>query len=431
MGKGGSMDAGTRKTTALIAFTILALVAGACAPTQEQPQSETDTKVPDEIVIGATLPLTGEEADVGGYFKEGYELAFKEVNDAGGLQLGDQKVPVTLNLLDDTTNQQTAANLAQKLIDDGAHALLGTYSTDLVQAQSTVAEQNQMPYVNGGGAATAIYQRGYKWIFGALAPIQSLATSQMEWIDTYQNQGKLPTPAEIAVIWENTSHGEDYLKGIQQFSEQSGGDYRVVMDESFELNTKDYSAVLGKVEAQGVDFFMADAHLPDFLTMHRQYIARGLCHDIITYGARGSEQDAVEVIGQQNVNYILSAVWWNDQLAEHQPEVNEHFISLFEREYDRTPEWYGALSYDTARALFTAIEGAGGADKEAVREELVNLKMTSVVPTGTLSFPEETGYQADYPFLVQQNLPNGSSPIIYPDELATGRGIPQNPNCKT
>jgi branched-chain amino acid transport system substrate-binding protein len=56
--------------------------------------------------------------------------------------------------------------------------------------------------------------------------------------------------------------------------------------------------------------------------------------------------------------------------------------------------------------------------------------MESVVPFGTLTFPEETGYQADYAFLVQQNTPNGSSPIIYPDELATGKGIPKNPNCQ-
>jgi branched-chain amino acid transport system substrate-binding protein len=425
------METSARRTRLLpTSVAVLVLVVAACAPTQEQTDSGGGSEVPDEVVIGATLPLTGEEADVGGYFKEGYELAFKQVNDAGGLQLGDQKVSVRLELLDDTTNQQTAANLAQKLVDDGAHALLGTYSTDLVQAQSTVAEQNQIPYVNGGGAATAIYQRDYQWIFGALAPIQSLAISQMKWIDAHQDRGGLPKPAEIAVIWENTSHGEDYLKGIRQFAEQSGGDYEVVMDESFELNTKDYSAILGKVEAEGVDFFMADAHLPDFLTMHRQYISRGLCHDIITYGARGSEQDAVEVIGQKNVNYILSAVWWNDQLVKSQPQVNQDFIRLFKQEYGRTPEWYGALSYDTVRALFTAIEKAGSVDPEAVRQELANLEMESVVPFGTLSFPEETGYQANYPFLVQQNLPNGSSPIIYPKELATGRGVASNPSCK-
>jgi branched-chain amino acid transport system substrate-binding protein len=409
-------------------FAALTLLFSACAPAQQEEAAGT-AEVPDEILIGATLPLTGDEADAGGYFKEGYELAFKELEDEGGLQVGDKQVPVKLKVLDDTTNPSTAVNLAEKLVEDGAHALLGTYSTTLVQAQSTAAEREAIPYVNGGGAATAIYQRGYKWVFGALAPIQSLAISQMEWITDEQKKGSIPEPAKIAVIWENTTHGEDYLKGIQDFAEQSDGAYEVIMDESFELDTKDYSPVLSKVQSQDLDLFMADAHLPDFLTMHRQYISRDLCHEVITYGARGSEEDAVEVVGQKNVNYIISAVWWHAQLAKTQPNLNNHFIELFEDEYGRTPEWYGALAYDTARALFTAIEEAGSVDRAEVRDALVNLEMESVVPGGTLTFPEENGFQADYPFLVQQNLPNGSSPIIYPYDIATGKGVAPNPDC--
>jgi branched-chain amino acid transport system substrate-binding protein len=32
--------------------------------------------------------------------------------------------------------------------------------------------------------------------------------------------------------------------------------------------------------------------------------------------------------------------------------------------------------------------------------------------------------------VVQQNLPDGTAPIIYPDELATGKGVSPNPSCK-
>ena len=36
-----------------------------------------------KILIGATLPLTGAEARVGGFFKEGYDLAFEEAEQGG------------------------------------------------------------------------------------------------------------------------------------------------------------------------------------------------------------------------------------------------------------------------------------------------------------------------------------------------------------
>jgi branched-chain amino acid transport system substrate-binding protein len=417
-----------RKGTIL--FGMLALLIAACAPTEDAAQEAGDeAEVPDEILVGATLPLTGEEADNGLRYQEGYELAFEVANEDGGLEIGGETVPVRLELLDDTTDQATAVNLAERLINrDQVHVMLGTYSTALVEAQSTVAEQNQIPYVNGGGAATAIYERGYQWIFGALAPIELLATTQMEWIQKEQEAGNVPDPAEIALLWENTSHGEDYRKGVQDFAEQSGGGFEVVVDESFELDSKDFSAVLSKVKSSGADLFLADAHLPDYVTMQRQYVSSDLCHDVITYGARGSEADAAEALGQENVNYILSAVWWNAQLGA-QGGQNEQFINAYKEKYNTDPEWYQALGYETVRALFTAIEDSGSVEPEPLREALANLEMESILPGGQLSFPEETGYQADYPFVVQQNLPDGSSPIVYPEELATGKAIAPNPNC--
>jgi branched-chain amino acid transport system substrate-binding protein len=410
----------------------VALALAACAPTQEDGDAEGGgAEVPDEVLIGSTLPLTGEEADPGNFYKEGYELAFEMENEDGGLEFDGETVPVELKLLDDTSDQATAVNLAERLVNrDQVDFLLGTYSTTLVEAQSTVGEQNQIPYVNGGGAATAIYQRGYKWVFGSLAPIELLARTQMEWISEQQEAGNIPDPATIALLWENTSHGEDYRKGVQDFTDESGGSFEVVLDESFELEGKDYSALLSEVRSADADLFLADAHLPDFITMHRQYVTAGLCHDVITYGARGVEKDAAKALGQENVNYIQSAVWWNALLGE-QGGPNEEFVAAFKEKYGRDPEWYQAMGYEAARALFYAIEAAGSVDREAVRQALVELRMESVVPEGELTFPEEAGYQAQYPFVVQQNLPGGSSPIIYPEELATDESVAPNPNCQS
>ncbi len=423
----------TRKRHVLAVLALLLL--SACAPGQgpEEPAaagSEGDgaANLPGEIVIGATLPLTGEESRIGGFYREGYELAFELENEDGGLQVGDQTVPVQLELLDDTTNQATAVSLAERLItQDNVNALLGTYSTSLVEAQSTAAEQNQIPYVNGGGAATSIYERGYQWIFGNLAPIELLAETEMEWIEEQQEAGNLPKPAKIAVVWENTSHGKDFQKGITEFVEASEGDYEIVMDESFELNGRDFSALLSEVKASGADLFMVDAHLPDYITMQRQYTTAGLCHDVITYGARGPEPDARDALGEEAVSYILSAVWWNAQLGDE--GINKEFVDAFTAKYDKEPEWYHAVSYEAARALFTAIQNAGSVEPEAVRDALANLEMESLLPGGSLTFPEESGFQAQYPFVVQQNMPEGESPIIYPEDTATGEGVAPNPNC--
>jgi branched-chain amino acid transport system substrate-binding protein len=413
---------------ALTAVSTL-LVAG-CAPSQSSSSGSSDAgAVPDTIVVGSTLPLTGAESKTGGRYKQGYELAVEEVNAAGGVDVGGKKVKVELKLLDDTSDQAKAVNLAQKLItSDKVNAFLGTYSTSLVEAQSTVAEQNKIPYVNGGGAATSIYAKGYKWVFGTLATVENLATTEMGWIDEQQKAGKLPKPATIAIVWENTSHGKDFRKGIEDFVKKSDGDYKIVVDDAFALDGKDFSSVLNNVQKTKADLFMVDAHLPDFITMQRQYLSSGMCNKVVTYGARGTEADAEKALGQKGVNYILSAVWWNAQLGDE--GLNKTFVTNFTKKFGSKPEWYQAVSYEAARSLFTAISNAKSVDKTKVKDALSSLQMSSILPGGKLSFPAASGGQADYPFVVQQNLPDGTSPIIFPANVANGKGTAPNPACK-
>lgn len=415
------------RLSALALLAIFGVVA--CAPNQGAQQQAASNAVPDKIVIGSTLPLTGTESQAGGKQKQGYELAIDLANKSGGVDIGGKKVPVELKLLDDTTDQAKAVNLAQRLItQDKVDFFLGTYSAPLVEAQTTVAEQNKIPYVDGGGAASSIYHKGYKWIFGTLAPITNLATTEMGWIDQQQAAGKLPKPARVAIVWENTSHGKDFRTGIQEFSKAHPGSYQTVLDESFPLDGKDFSALLSKVRAAKADLFMVDAHLPDFITMQRQYLSTKMCNRLITYGARGSEIDARTALGQSGVNYILSAVWWNKQLGNQ--GLNKEFVDAFKAKYGTDPEWYQATSYEAARALLTAISKAGSVDKQKVRDALANLKIDSILPGGTLSFPAANGGQASYPFVVQQNLPDGTAPIIYPPDVANGQGVAPNPGCK-
>ena len=391
-------------------------------------KSKPEAPAKSSVLIGATLPLTGAEARIGGFYKEGYELAFELQNAKGGLSLGGKMVPATLVLQDDTSTQATAVSLADQLINSGkVDALLGTYSSHLVEAQSAIAEENRIPYVNGGGGATEIYQRNYKYLFGLMAPVELLGEALMGWIDDQQAQGKLPKPVKIALVWENTAHGKDFKKGVTGFASKHQGQYEVVVDESFELSAKDFSALLNKVKASNADVFLADAHLPDYITMHRQYVTAGLCHQVVSYGARGSEKQAAEALGAKNVEYVLSAVWWNRQLGTK--GLTKDFVDAFQAKFKRAPEWYQALAYETARALFTAMEQAGTADREKVREKLASLSGDSILPEGKLSFPANQGQQARYAFVVQQNQPDGTSPIVWPKSVANAAGVAPNPDC--
>ncbi|MBV8463290.1 MAG: ABC transporter substrate-binding protein, partial [Acidimicrobiales bacterium] len=104
-----------------------------------------------EIKIGAVLPVTGKESKIGGAYKQATELAVKEANDAGGIQVGNKKMKVNLALLDDTSDPAKSAQLVEQLItQDKVHAILGGYGSHLVQAQSVVPDRYGVPYLSGG-----------------------------------------------------------------------------------------------------------------------------------------------------------------------------------------------------------------------------------------------------------------------------------------
>ena len=386
---------------------------------------------PEEILIGASLPLTGPEAKAGARVRDGYELAFAQAMQRGGLMVGPQRLRVRLKIVDDGTDRQRAADLAGDLVEhQGVKFLLGSFSTPVIESQSAAAEKLKVPYVTSSGSATSLYQRGFRYLFSVSAPIGELANAIMRWVDEEQRAGKLPKPARVAVAWENTAHGKDVRAGVSAYvsgSPAHRASFQLAFDESFELNAKDFKPLLKRVQAANADVLLVDAHLQDYIAMQKQYLALGLCHKVISYGARGPEKEAHDALPHGGTDYIVSAVWWDSQMGTN--GLAQAFVQAFQAKYNRLPEWYEALAYEAARALFTAIEKAGSLDRERVRDALAGLKMESILPTGYLAFPEEYGYQARYLFVVQQNMPDGNSPIIYPKIAQVQDGIAPNPRC--
>jgi len=402
---------------------LLVLCAAAASPAEERARTE--------IVIGASLPLTGAEAKAGARVRDGYELALAEAMKNGGLMVGGHRLRLRLQIVDDGSDRQRAADLAADLVEkQGVDFLLGSFSTPIIESQSAAAEKLKVPYVTSSGSATSLYQRGFRYLFSVSAPIQQLANALMRWVDDEQRAGKLPRPVRVAVAWENNAHGKDVRTAVTNYvngTPARRAAFELVFDGPFELNTKDFKPLLSSIRAANADVLLVDAHLQEYIAMQKQYLAMGMCHKVISYGARGPEKEAHEALPDGGTDYVVSAVWWDSQVGTN--GLGKSFVEAFTARYSRLPEWYEALAYEAARALFTAIEKAGSVDRERVRDSLAALKMESILPGGYLAFPEEYGYQARYLFVVQQNMPDGSSPIIYPKIAQAQEGVAPNPRC--
>ncbi len=396
----------------------VALLAAACSPAAapsgggaSAPASQGQSAPSgDEIKVGAVLPLTGAFSASGQYFQQGYQLAADEANAAGGVDVGGRKMKVSLKILDDGSDATKSRSLVEQLAtQDKVNAFLGGYDTVLVQAQQGVPDQYKIPMVEGGGAASAIFTRGNKYLFGTLATIDDLGNNTMDLLKYWIDQGKLPKPLKIALAWENTDHGKDYQGAVNARAKKDPAYFTVVLDQSFDLNGSDFTPLLTQVKSANADAFLSDAHLPDFITMHRQYAQLGLKHKFVTYGARGPDQKGRDALGP-TADHLVAGLWWTPALQSPQSQA---FAKKWQEKFNVTPDWFQALGYDTARVLFSGINKAGLIDGTKVRDALASLQYTdSILPGGKITF-DETG-KPRTTYVVTQNLPDRKVSIVWP-----------------
>ncbi len=379
------------------------------------------------IKIGVVLPTTGREGKPGSYQKEAIELAIKQINDAGGLQVGTRKLPLKEVFYEDGSDSAKSAQLVERAMSsDGVTAVIGGYSTALGEAESVMPDRYRTPWISPGSAASSIFAHGYQYAFASLSPINLLGSTTAEFLGSLVDQGKLRKGIKIAMALENTDHGVDYGNGIEQWIKQHPGYFKVVFSEKFDLGGTDFSGLLQKIKQSHADIFLADAHLQDYITMHRQYIQSGMHHQMISYGARGPEADARKALGD-GVDYIFAGIWWSDKLPYPQ-------VKKFAEDYQaftghKVDSWYAAPAYEAVRALAAAIQAAGSLDKTAIRDQLRKLEMKdSLVPGQVLKFGANG--LVGYPFLIVQNRPGGKVDIVYPKDAATGEAIAPIPEGK-
>src|SRR5882672_12559151 len=118
----------------MIATIVIATLAtGACSRDRKPGSSASDP-----ILIGISLPLTGDFSEPGKGIQRGYEAWAKIVNDGGGL-LGRK---VVLKFLDDQSNADRVVSDYEQLVGkDKVDLVFGPFSTRLVVPAARVAEE--------------------------------------------------------------------------------------------------------------------------------------------------------------------------------------------------------------------------------------------------------------------------------------------------
>src|SRR6266849_5072076 len=205
-----------------------------------------------------SLSQTGPDAGQGQNHLRGRELCVKHANEKGGV-LGRR---IELMVEDDQSKAPRAVAIYEKLItQDKVDAILGPYSSDIVEAVADVSEKHKMPMVTPSGTATSIYKKGRRFVFMVSSPSEVYLEGV---IDMAAKRG-LKT---VALIHDDTIFPKAVAQGALELAKKRG--LSVVLVEAYPKGTTDFSAILTKVRVANPDVLAAGTPVNDTVPITRQ-----------------------------------------------------------------------------------------------------------------------------------------------------------------
>ncbi len=350
-----------------------------------------------EIVIGCTLPMTGAFSAFGRYFVDVYRFWEDDVNARGGL-LGSK---VRLIIYDDKSDSSTSVALYTKLITvDKADLLVGGFTIPVL-AVMPLAEKYKMLFVQGGTNATSIINKGnYKYTVTTLTTDLVWADPLWEWL------GAMPAdrrPKRAAFVQQVNP----FLQGIVAASvpKAKGLGIQVATVETYASDTQDFTALLEKFKAAGVDMLFGANNYPAGLSLMRT-MGELQYHPKLVYMAVGpTVPEWVKDLGARTEGVFTSTPYWRTLRVGG----NEQFVRAMEAKYTYAPPRDSGQGYTPLQVLQQAVEGAKTLDQEALRRYIGAHEFTTV--SGIMKF-DEHGYGTARNYLMQ--VQKGQQLLVYP-----------------
>jgi len=376
------------------------------------------THAADEIVIGASIPLSGPLAGFGMYQKWGYETAVKDQNKAGGILVDGKKIPVRLVIRDDKTDPNvTAGNTESLLSRDNAIALLGSCTPALVNAGALVAERRKVPIVAGCdplGAFRSVRKWNYAWVM--FFDEGDLATAPFRMMSDYG----ISTNKKVAILADNGPDGVVVGGKIWPETAKAGG-YSVEQSTSFPTDTQQFTSMVAQAKSTGADVVLVDAIPPQAIAMRKQMASAGFSPKVLVM-EKGAEPEFFAQATGKLADGVLVGGYWDPSFPY--PGAAD-LAKRFESDTKQTQSQHIADSHAAAQVLMDAIAAAGTLDREKINAAIAKTNKSYVI--GPVKF-DATNTSAIPITLMQWQ--SGKAVVVWPKDRANGKLLFPLPEAK-
>lgn len=304
----------------------------------------------DTIKIANIVEMSGPGTTSGVMFKNGVEMAIKEINAAGGI-LG-KKISYTSE--DTQSNPGVAKGLTQKAVDNDVFAIFGPVYSGSIMVSMAESRRGEVPNFTGGEAAS-ITQQGNPYVFRT-AFGQSISFPKVARYLTAKSK-------KLAVLYVNNDFGKGGQATIKQLLQGTGT--QIVTEISTESGQVDFSAAVIQAKQSGADALFAYTNEEESARLLRELRKQGWNKPVIGETVLTSAK-VVELAGEA-ANGAVAHVG----LTVEAPQL-QAFGKQYQAMFNSVSDHNGVKGYTGMYILKAAIEKAGKLDRKAAAAAIRN-----------------------------------------------------------
>lgn len=363
---------------------VLVVTMAACQSTSSnegdvEPLSSGNEAPTETFKIAVAGPITGDNSEYGIGFDNAVRLMAEQWNANGGID--GMKIEVVT--YDDRNSPEEAVSVANKIVSDDIHAVIGHFSSGVSMAAAPTYVENHVVEISPS-ASHPDYSSIGEYIFRNNTVISHEAKAALD--IAVNDLGK----KNIGIISIKTDWGVSTAEIVTQLiADMADTGVTLTAHEEVIEGSDDYRPAITKLNEAGTDVVISVGMYNLLAPVAIQY--KEINPDIEIVGFSNSYSQELLNLGGEAVEGVAFPVIFFSE--SDQPNIKE-FVDAYNELYGSKPSALTAQAYDSAGIIFTAVQQVGAGDPVALRDAIANLTYDGV--TGITEFDENRDVQKDF-----------------------------------
>jgi branched-chain amino acid transport system substrate-binding protein len=343
----------------VLKYTILAAALGVAGVTAANAQ----------VKIATVGPMTGQYASFGEQMQRGMQMVVKDLNAAGGV-LG-KKIQVIIE--DDACDPKQAVAAANKLVSQGVSFVAGHFcSGSSIPASAVYAEEDVLqisPASTNPQLTEAANKKGWKNVHRVCGRDDAQGLVAGRFLAS-KFKGK-----KVAILHDKTAYGKGLADETRKNLQAAGG--KEAMYEAYTAGEKDYSALVSKMKAAGIDAFYVGGYHTEAGLMIRQAHEQGYKPQLVSGDALVTDE-YWKITGPAGAGTLMTFQPDPRKKAEAKGVVARFRAQKYE------PEGYTLYTYAAVQVWAQAVKATGSFEMAKLSKAIRGKTFKTVI--GDLTF---------------------------------------------